>query len=199
MNAVSLVMTLMVNDEAAVKPSVGSQLREAFVGTIEKMKLPGIEVLPVVMPCGQVNAGYVPKTHELIMCAETLSEGPDVVRFITAHEMAHAIIDQYRLPIPGSEEEAADELAAVYLGMTGQTQTILNIAIWDVQHPSTPNEWDDHPSNSKRAATLICLGDGAEDDSLIVECRRKFLRAELTWTRLIAAFGPQPVIQVPQE
>ena len=36
----------------------------------------------------------------------------DAVRFVFLHEIAHAIIDKYKLPIIGNEEDAADRCSA---------------------------------------------------------------------------------------
>jgi hypothetical protein len=36
----------------------------------------------------------------------------DAVRFVFLHEIAHALIDKYKLPIIGNEEDAADRCAA---------------------------------------------------------------------------------------
>jgi hypothetical protein len=186
-NALMLLALAMTNDTPP------DPMRDAFIATIEKMKLPGMEVEPLIIPCGQVNAAYISVTHQIVMCAETFELGPDVVRFVTAHEMAHAIIDQYNIPVPGSEEGAADELAAVYFGMTGDALTILKAGVFWAEHPDAgENVWDDHQSSRKRAAVLMCLGDGANEDAAIHGCRVKFLKAEQTWTRLVQAFGPKP-------
>lgn len=43
---------------------------------------------------------------------------PDNLRFTLWHEMAHALVDQLRLPVFGPEENAADSFAPVYADRT---------------------------------------------------------------------------------
>jgi len=80
--------------------------------------------------CQEVNAYYDPNEGSVTMCYELMehfyqtfrSDGRtdteayqqmfDAVRFVFLHEIAHALIDKYKLPIIGNEEDAADRCAA---------------------------------------------------------------------------------------
>ena len=80
--------------------------------------------------CKEVNAFYDPADRSVTMCYELMehfyrtfkSAGEtddkayakmfDAVRFVFLHEIAHALIDQYALPIAGNEEDAADRCSA---------------------------------------------------------------------------------------
>ena len=80
--------------------------------------------------CKQVNAFYDPNDRSVTMCYELMehfykafkSAGDtedksydkmfDAVRFVFLHEIGHALIDQYKLPVAGNEEDAADRLSS---------------------------------------------------------------------------------------
>ncbi len=80
--------------------------------------------------CGEANALYDPNDSSITMCYELMehfyklfkSSGKneqqaydkmfDAVRFVFLHELGHAMIDLYNLPITGNEEDAADRVSA---------------------------------------------------------------------------------------
>src|SRR5688572_1961192 len=80
--------------------------------------------------CKEINAYYDPNDSSVTMCYELMedfyasfrssgisekdaySQMSDAVRFVFLHEIAHAIIDKYNLPIIGNEEDAADRCSA---------------------------------------------------------------------------------------
>jgi hypothetical protein len=157
---------------------------------VDLMNLPGLSVTVVVAPCGQINAGYFQQSRALLVCQELIDAvSPAVVRAAVAHEMAHAIIDQFHVPITGSEEVAADELSAVRLSLAGHQTDILQAAVMFEQWSQDPdyheNVMDDHPGNARRAWTLMCLEDGSEEIPNDVGCARTFQRARRNWERLL--------------
>jgi hypothetical protein len=80
--------------------------------------------------CNDVNAYYDPRDRSITMCYELMeyfyktfkSDGQSdseayekmfsAVRFVFLHEIGHALIDAYKLPIMGGEEDAADRCSA---------------------------------------------------------------------------------------
>ena len=80
--------------------------------------------------CKEVNAYYDSRDHSVTMCYELMeyffktfkSDGREdeeayekmfsAVRFVFLHEIGHALIDGYKLPIMGGEEDAADRCSA---------------------------------------------------------------------------------------
>src|SRR5262245_33029669 len=111
----------------AVVLAVAAATHADVEAVVKDMTFPGMSVSVEYLNCGFINAAYFPveqiiwwgesprivHPRTVILCNETLPEGVGFTRFIVAHEMAHAIVDQYRIPTTGSEEAAADELAAV--------------------------------------------------------------------------------------
>lgn len=166
-------------------PGASSQDVEQVV---HDMTLPTMHVDVIYTECGQTNAMYFPAADALIVCTEDFALQPGALRFITAHEMGHAIIDQLSIPFTGSEEEAADEIAAVYSGMANRPEDTMEMAMYFLD---MANVWvdprDDHPPNEKRAWTLACMADGAEPQPVSPHCQALFDRATDHWKRLIVA------------
>ena len=85
--------------------------------------------------CNEVNAFYNPDDNSVTVCYELMEHffkvfkagGSsddvayhkmfDAIRFVFLHELGHALIDQYKLPIMGNEEDAADRCSA-YINLT---------------------------------------------------------------------------------
>ena len=94
------------------------------------------------------------------------------IAFLIAHELAHAIIDLWDVPVPGNIEIATDELAAVllfenaYHGESGYADAVMHgaVLLTDI------GELEDfrrtirtrHGSSEQRALQLHCLGIGAQ-------------------------------------
>lgn len=155
---------------------------------VDSMTLDGMDVSLVFWRCGQVNAFYYPALKTVVVCGELLEElNFSQVRFVVAHEMAHAIIMQRDLPFTGSHEDAADELAAVYLYSQDLRDDIFAAAewFWDYrQYKGGP--FDDHTDPEKRAYKLLCYWDGSRGaDSEIDVCYDRFSRALRAWDRLL--------------
>jgi len=141
--------------------------------------------------CGQVNATYWPATDNIIICRETLEQPEGVVRFVVAHEMAHAVIHQRDIPFTGSEETAADELAAVTLLVWGHEFDVLITGLYFHEHGQDEDPTDPHPGDERRAYTLMCLAEGSETQPDWPWCRPEWARALHTWVRLLYS-PPQP-------
>ncbi|WP_244244039.1 DUF4344 domain-containing metallopeptidase [Marilutibacter alkalisoli] len=102
----------------------------------------GLFLLPyalrfVTAECEQFGAFYVPATHEVVLCYETLEvlyergeqlredNGFDAgypqryalanLRFIVLHETGHALIHLLDLPVTGRQEDAVDQLATMLM------------------------------------------------------------------------------------
>lgn len=158
-------------------------LKEDVDTIAREMTLPGMRVDLVWTECGQTNAFYVPMFQMVVMCDELLTEDPGFVRFVAAHEMAHAIMFQLDVPYTGSQEDAADELAGVVL----PPDDVLAAGLWWAQREDHYDPTDDHSFASKRAYTLVCLADGAEERPVSLYCSYRYKRAVRAWARLLGA------------
>ena len=105
-----------------------------------QLQLPhDIEV--IAMECNKVNSYYVADTKQIIICYEYLDRifevydyyheddgsryeyAYDVIVGTFYHEVAHALIDVYDLPITGSEEIVADQFTAYMLNFIYEEDT----------------------------------------------------------------------------
>ena len=136
--------------------------------------------------CGEVNAFYVPYQKTMLICYElfdslinTFAQSNDDPRtvarmtvhtmlFITLHEMGHAVIDVYQLPVVGREEDAADQFGAFWLTRIDKelaAEVLLDTAQWFYLESETPDEmvfWDEHSLNAQRFYNIVCWTYGSD-------------------------------------
>ncbi|MDI1351414.1 MAG: DUF4344 domain-containing metallopeptidase, partial [bacterium] len=91
----------------------------------------------------------------------------NVNRFFLYHELGHALIDAYKLPVLGQEEDGADALSAVislkYLpqGFQVMVDAADFFYLFDkVVGVDTSSYWDEHSLNKQRYYRLLCYGYG---------------------------------------
>lgn len=95
----------------------------------DNLKLPN-DLYLRTKDCGEINAFYDPNDTSITVCYEIMehyfklfkSTGKsdkeafnsmfDAIQFVFLHELGHAMIDLYKLPITGNEEDAADRASA---------------------------------------------------------------------------------------
>jgi hypothetical protein len=169
-----------------------AQALEALAAQIDdRFKLPG-PLLLSAEECGMANAFYVSSKKTIVICLELLpamgqsvlrdrklrldEEGADAVmsgafEFLALHEVGHAVIDLYSLPVLGREEDAADQISAYLLLTDSDTETRtygVAGALWffrtmrsrlTLQHLS-----DEHGLSQQRGANLACWAYGSNDD-----------------------------------
>ncbi len=162
-------------------------VREDVEAIVSDMTLEGMDVGLVFTKCGYVNAYYWPEYDTVVFCEEALEQGRGFARFVAAHEMTHAIIDQYSIPYTGSEEDAADELAAIAL----EPEDVLEASLWFRRRGFPEDPRDSHSSNARRAWNLACLADGADERPVLEECAYKYQHALWSWARLLSLPRPK--------
>ncbi len=162
---------------------VPNQLRDMAAGLAtalnDKYVFPKGDVNAVFMDCGFANAFYKPATSTIGMCYEmyrTLQQRFDtqdsleVFRFIFLHELGHALIDQFDLPVIGGEEDAADALATVLLiegGEASRAAVLAGVNFFDLYRSGFSNNWAaDHAVGPQRMFNLVCWGAGGEEGVL---------------------------------
>lgn len=159
--------------------------------TYNVMRLPGVQVTVKWEGCGEVNAYYYPRDKSITLCNELKELDPAVVRFIFAHEMAHAIIVQKGVPFTGLHETAADELAAVMLGLYGHQDDVRAAGRWFFARPNGDYWPGEHPSHLRRGFALMCLANKGErgwvigDDGIAPCPKLEWHRAVDSWMRLL--------------
>ncbi len=131
--------------------------------------------------CGLANAFYDPSTKEIIMCKELVTlfaqgfakeyedkeEAAQAVEdstiFVFYHELGHALIDIYDLPVTGREEDAVDQLATLIVadGSEDGAASVFNGAVaFTLLDDGELNEsafWGEHSMGLQRFYNTICM------------------------------------------
>ncbi len=181
---------------------------------------------------GEVNAFYDPEDHAVHLCYELLDHflqifGQDAqtdeeseeaaskaiaaLTFTFYHELGHALIDVYDLPITGREEDAVDQLATVMLLETwdGEDSELAMTASAEwfdssaAEREEDPDMADEHALDEQRYFNLVCwtygsdpeyFQDQLEDWQLPEEraerCQEEYQKMSRSWDALL---GPHMV------
>lgn len=191
----------------------------------ETFDFPRIKV--VFDMCGEDNAYYDSESRRIILCYElvaALAEGfrqnedltdEEVGAQVTAsliftffHELGHAAIDVFDLPLMGNEEDAADRFATLILlsGNSGDDdeEDLADSAIgsFDLETAESLEDLDfgdEHPVDEQRWYTMACLMVGSDPvkyDYLVGEnglseeraesCPAEYEKISKSWQKLLA-------------
>lgn len=173
--------------------------------------------------CGQVNALYDPNDHSVTVCYELMeyyyklfkSTGKtddaayekmnNAVRFAFLHEIGHALIDTYKLPIMGNEEDAADRCSS-YISLEeipdGVKYVLAAADAFAVESKMSASEnrnpADEHLLQKQRFYNSLCLIYGSNADKYdyfvtenylpkerAVRCPNEFERTMQSWKELL--------------
>jgi hypothetical protein len=205
---------------ALVRQHVQGPLRVWTTVLTELFRLP-TDVTVTLASCGRIDAFYSPVQQRLYLCDELLtyfaqvfappenSAGAvrDATLFTFFHVVGHALIQVLDLPVTGPDEEAADEIGAVFLvvGEAEDEQAVLagsrvlfqrgraldpaqTVPFWTL-HAWTPQRYLRlhcllYGSNPTRHATL--LEDGGLSAALARECPETWQRQQQHWHTLLA-------------
>ena len=171
--------------------------------------------------CGyQGSAMYDSTTHEVELCAEfiaqryrrsvrdgdahPLEQARRVARFAVAHELGHALIQIYRLPVLGREEDAADQFAAMLFLTHNRPSPVLGAAR-EFEHGARNSRLDrdvlgdDHALDGQRAANLACWLYGFDSETYadvaqslpalrLANCAAEYDGMVAAWTRLLGPY-----------
>ncbi len=161
-----------------------------------------------VKECGEANSAYDPNTHTVSICYELLetyyrsfkntgisddaayAKMFDAARFVFLHEIAHALIDVYKIPTTGSEEDAADRCSAfINITQLGDDGIRAVYAAADaLTLESKDSELgkaalaDDHLLSSQRAYNSLCMIYGSDPKKYKNIVDGKYLPAERSKT-----------------
>jgi hypothetical protein len=185
-------------------------------------------------PCGEANAMYDPKANKVIVCLELVADletmfakdgDPDplwdafqATRFFFAHELGHALIAQWHLPITGEAEDAADQFAWWLLTEDKDGGALIEgfhaLSLWAVDEISSPDALvdqldllkDPHGLFMQRTNRMDCWMYGISTDASIdifagpidtrlstenqVRCAQTTRQARKAWDRLLAPYRP---------
>ncbi|MBR9692941.1 hypothetical protein GOV07_03365 [Candidatus Woesearchaeota archaeon] len=181
---------------------------------------PGIVVR--FQTCGAVNAQWRPSSYEVAICYELLDyldnneaelnmeDAPEdfdkeaAVTFFYLHEVAHALIDVYDLPVTGREEDVADQFAVILLANHEADDALVASAMFFYDRMETVENfpiWSKHPLDEQRLYNLLCWAYGQNPDryqdvvtnghlpqSRADRCGQESAQAARSWGRLLVEF-----------
>ena len=197
---------------------------DALVLDLKKQIALPFDIQVVFEECGDANAYYDNDTHEITVCHE-LIEGyyylfshrlkattlrneaaKSATVSIFLHELGHALIDVWELPITGREEDAADQFATLWLinRMPDGEQIALTTArsfklLADLEKGEKNDYSDRHSPDGQRFYDTICLiyghmpekyeyliKNGTIPVERALECEEDYARLNKSWQTLLA-------------
>jgi hypothetical protein len=174
---------------------------------------------------GEVNAFYSPDDESVTVCYELMEhffkvfraggnnddeaydKMFDAVRFVFLHEIGHALIDQYKLPITANEEDAADRCSSYInleeLGPEGVKAVIAAASAFQIESKlgasREKNMADEHLLQEQRFYNSLCMIYGSNPDKYsnlvtdgylpkerAVRCPTEYQRTVDSWVNLLA-------------
>jgi hypothetical protein len=175
--------------------------------------------------CGEANAFYDPEKKQVTVCyelVEDLYEGfrqdyktdeeieevvSNATTFVFFHEIGHALVDAYDLPVTGREEDAVDQLSVLVLadGSEEGNRTVLDAArSFAGETDAELDELafaDEHSLDRQRFYNIICLlygqdpqkfaslvDDGTLPGGRAERCGDEYARADRAWDALLAPY-----------
>lgn len=200
---------------------------ELFATSLNKLYVLPTDVTIILAECNQTNAFYESNTKKLTFCYElieylhkysksttnTTEESNQrlvgLIVFIFAHEIGHALVDVYDLPITGREEDAVDQLATLGLlqsvsadkFLTSISEFFLTKGILDTL-TSELVFWDEHSLDLQRYYNIICLQYGKDPQkykSLVtsgylpqeraINCQDEYEKISKSWKVLLLPYA----------
>jgi hypothetical protein len=173
-----------------------------------------------VSECGTQNAYYYPEGSYIVFCYELQDLFSSMARsyysdttiqnkyydsnliFTLNHEIAHALIDNYDLPVLGKEEDAADQLATYimvdepeYLIYSAMNYLIL------ARIGYSGTYWDEHPLSEQRYYNILCWAYGSDSETLswvveegflpysrAVRCESEYEKLQKSWDESLGPY-----------
>ena len=213
---------------------VGSQYFEDNIDFLNESFVLPQDVEVQLMECGEANAFYDWESKTITVCYEfiysvytdffqnyeiELNNGSmiesdisdmtlDVIDFIFYHELGHAFIDIYGLPITGLEENAADQFAALFMllayeGTEGHV-ILYNVGTWFLIQSELYEQsyyWDVHNLDVQRFYNISCYAYGQNpeynqdlitDEWLPIErsenCAHEYSLMANSWNTIISKY-----------
>jgi len=235
-------VTFYENPNSAYDTSAKDWIQETLYFEDQLTYLNSVFRLPhdveiVVEECNEANAFYDYSTKQIIMCYEFIDSvfsdfltyfdeqgieitdeevstmNLDVVDFMFYHELGHALVDIYQLPITGLEENVVDQFATFFLLITENTEDyegifaqdiLYNVGTWFFINDQLGYEhvyWDVHNLDVQRFYNISCYSYGQNPNyntDLITEgwlpqeraenCEYEYAVLEDSWNRILSPY-----------
>ena len=207
--------------------AVGSN-PQAIAGLIsdlnQRLNLP-FDIHVVFVDCESPDAFYDPETHEVTLCYQLIDDYYDL--FATKlkdkkklddavkaamlatffHELGHSLVDAWKIPITGREEDAVDQLSTLVLieatenGEQMALDAALTFKLYADLGSGKKIYWDEHSLDEQRFFDTICLVYGHDDvkydylvsngtlpDERAAFCTEDYEKVNRAWRQLLAPY-----------
>ena len=199
---------------------------EKLIAELNQRLILPFDIDVLLEDCEQPDAYYDPETHQIVLCYQLVDEYyvlfakkikdktklGDAVTAATAatffHELGHALVDAWKVPITGREEDAVDQLSTLVLieGTEGGEQMALDGALAfklyaDLAGGEKKIYWDEHSLDEQRFFDTICLVYGHDDEKFayLVDngtlpeerallCSQDYNRVKGAWQQLLGPY-----------
>ncbi|MGV9305556.1 DUF4344 domain-containing metallopeptidase [Nonomuraea sp. NPDC003727] len=212
-----------VNQAMAKNFKDEKMLEEAADLFNDVLKLPEGDYTLAAEECKQANAFWSPDEKKITICYELLTDAvtkaeenfstdqekqdyiAGVLMDTLFHELGHAVISIFDLPTVGKEDDAVDQLSAIFMIQAGeegenfalQAAQSYFIAAADTDRDSLPF-YDEHSMDEQRGYNYACLVYGSDpekfadlvgeaDDSFLPAARAE--RCPQEWEKVSAAWA----------
>jgi hypothetical protein len=152
----------------------------------QRLKLP-FDIYVVFVDCESPDAFYDPETHQVTLCYQLIDEYydlfakklkdktklDDAVKAATVatffHELGHSLVDAWKIPITGREEDAVDQLSTLVLieatedGEQMALDGALSFKLYSDAEKGEKIYWDEHSLDEQRFFDTICLVYGHDE------------------------------------
>ena len=190
-----------------------------------KVALP-FDVDLTISDCEEPDAYYDPEKHTIVVCYQLIDSYyelfalktkdkmklDEMVKGATAmtffHELGHALVDAWKLPITGKEEDAVDQVSTLVLlkrSDAGEQMALSGALLFRLYGDLTKGDykvyWDEHSLDEQRFYDTICMIYGhnpAKYEYLIrdktlpeeraVMCQADYERIERSWKTLLGPY-----------
>ena len=219
------------NTNASKTHTVGSnsQAIEKLISELNQRLILPFDMDISFEDCEQPDAYYDPETHQITLCHQLIDEYyhlfakkikdkaklDDAVKSATAatffHELGHGLVDAWKIPITGREEDAVDQLSTLVLieaTEAGEQMALagaLSFKLYADLAKGKKIYWDVHSLDEQRFFDTICLVYGHDEEKFayLVEngtlpeeravfCTEDYDKVSHAWRQLLAPYLKQP-------
>jgi hypothetical protein len=213
------------------KHAVGSnpQAIEKLISDLNQRLILPFDIYVVFVDCESPDAFYDPETHEVTLCYQLIDDYydlfankrkdkiklDDAVKAATLatffHELGHSLIDAWKIPITGREEDAVDQLSTLVLieaTEDGEQMALDGALTFKLYADAAQGEkiyWDEHSLDEQRFFDTICLVYGHDEEkyAYLVKsgtlpeeraliCSEEYDKVNRAWRQLLAPYLKTP-------
>ena len=203
-----------------------AELNQHLIAELNQRLILPFDIDVLLEDCEQPDAYYDPETHQIFLCYQLVDEYyvlfakkikdktklDDAVTAATAatffHELGHGLVDAWKVPITGREEDAVDQLSTLVLieATEDGEQMALDGALAfklyaDLASGEKKIYWDEHSLDEQRFFDTICLVYGHDDEKFayLVDngtlpeeraslCSQDYNRVKGAWQQLLGPY-----------